>query len=251
MSSNIERGYHFPRADHRALDQADALIRHSLDVGSRRALGNATTGRMDAPQGLVTRLVIDGHDVEDYAATFKDQWVANRNVVTGTYLVEQHKDRPLVAWHYPSYSAAEIDFDCVGQAYLLWLEAHQDDPSSVTELEDDRPTGDLIVTVTAPYGRAGEAYRLTTRSGESRVIEGEAHRVLGNLIDDAFSDRDLAYVNPAMLAAARGLVSEAGENPEYDRALIELIIDSTAVLSMDNHRDMVAQALGIRVHPKF
>ena len=48
-----------------------------------------------------------------------------------------------------------------------------------------------------------------------------------------------------LIKFARGLKSDTqGTNPEYDRALIEIIVDA-AGLTMDD-RDLVAKALGIK-----
>ena len=47
-----------------------------------------------------------------------------------------------------------------------------------------------------------------------------------------------------LIALAKGLKTEAGSNPEYDRALVELIVDA-AGLSMED-RYVVAAAIGIK-----
>ena len=49
-----------------------------------------------------------------------------------------------------------------------------------------------------------------------------------------------------LICEAEGLASEDGENPEYDRALVELVIRSLGLNDNDD-RDMVAAAI---LHPK-
>lgn len=52
---------------------------------------------------------------------------------------------------------------------------------------------------------------------------------------------------PTLVAIARDLRSEDGENPEYDRALIELVCEA-AGLSMDD-RMSVAARIGVKGDP--
>jgi hypothetical protein len=49
--------------------------------------------------------------------------------------------------------------------------------------------------------------------------------------------------DPALVREARGLVSEHGENPEYDRALVELIIRMTPGASHDRDTELVRELL--------
>lgn len=48
-----------------------------------------------------------------------------------------------------------------------------------------------------------------------------------------------------ILDAASGLVSEDGENPEYDRALVELTATLLG-LPIDDNRALVARAIGVK-----
>lgn len=45
---------------------------------------------------------------------------------------------------------------------------------------------------------------------------------------------------------ARSLVSEHGENPEYDRALVELVIRLTPGASHDAHTQIVRDLIGVK-----
>lgn len=53
-------------------------------------------------------------------------------------------------------------------------------------------------------------------------------------------------VENAIVSAARDLKSEEGENPEYDRALVEL---ASRVLGVDaDERSRIAWLIGVEVH---
>lgn len=45
--------------------------------------------------------------------------------------------------------------------------------------------------------------------------------------------------NLRLLSTAKGLASEDGENPEYDRALVELCVDTLGVAGDDQARAFV------------
>lgn len=51
----------------------------------------------------------------------------------------------------------------------------------------------------------------------------------------------------ALLKAAATLKSDDGSNPEYDRALIELIIEVTPGADVNNDWDTIADAIACRV----
>lgn len=64
-------------------------------------------------------------------------------------------------------------------------------------------------------------------------------RKVGDWLEEHFpelTDSIMAAFHDKVIAEARDLRSESGENPEYDRALVEL---SMRILNMDsdNHRD--------------
>lgn len=48
-----------------------------------------------------------------------------------------------------------------------------------------------------------------------------------------------------LINLARGLVSEEGENPEYDRGVTELVCDALGV-SIADHRAEVGQLIGVK-----
>jgi hypothetical protein len=55
----------------------------------------------------------------------------------------------------------------------------------------------------------------------------------------------VAFDGP-LIQEARGLRSEHGENPEYDRALVELVIRLTPGASHDAHTEYVRALIGVK-----
>jgi hypothetical protein len=59
------------------------------------------------------------------------------------------------------------------------------------------------------------------------------------------ADAPVVTFDQALITEARGLRSEHGENPEYDRALVELVIRLTPGASHDEHTEVVRGLIGV------
>jgi hypothetical protein len=94
--------------------------------------------------------------------------------------------------------------------------------------------------------------RLIRQGSEKAIGSGEWETVLvdetGAWVCPTTGDEHAPLaVNPALVREAAGLASEHGENPEYDRALVELVIRMTPDASHDQHTEIVRRMIGVRV----
>lgn len=123
----------------------------------------------------------------------------------------------------------------------------------------------LVVTIVNAPGDEGVAYTLILPDGRTARIDEtmDAYWALAGVIDGAFPIQephrfhdgepcfpgcpawgdDLPMTRTRLVRTASWLRSEHGENPEYDRALVELVNDLLG-LSSDNRAE-TEQALGI------
>jgi hypothetical protein len=60
--------------------------------------------------------------------------------------------------------------------------------------------------------------------------------------------REVTIPVDELYAAAAGLASDDGENPEYDRALVELICEILGLPTQDGGREIVADQIQVARH---